>query len=356
MMFKMGQILPLSDRQDTKKSFLPGSETERPVVFHLPDQTDINQQRMHSEKQPGEDTVQTEFMHEKLQSAVQSFRTKQLKERSESRTDSSQEVHSGAVSVDVRNFNTRATAVDGGPENEKSHSLDTEESGEITIEEQAVELVPEIKRSSENKAAEECKLRVHKITMASAHGVDTTNVYSEQLEIKVEELQKEEGSVMSGAHGTLLLKLDEEKESSTPGNESNKNSRVYIATSSDDVLREEPLASLEAIENSDQSILPNALNSTCFNAHVSSEKLDCESKVVFGVSSHLVGKKEVVENYPNMVERVNPVTVMNSSETNVEEMLQPFSEVDDIGSQSSPHGPPNVTLVGSLPVCYGHEY
>jgi len=172
--------------------------------------------------------------------------------------------------------------------------------------------------------------------MASAHGVDTTSVYSEQLEVKVEELQKEEGSVMSGAHSTLLLKLDEEKESSTPGNESDINSRVYIATSSDDVLGEEPLASLEAIENSDQSILPNVLNSSCFNAHVSSEKLDCESKVVFGVSSDLVGKKEVVENYPNMVERVNPVTVMNSSETNVEEMLQPFSEVDDIGSQSSP--------------------
>lgn len=127
-------------------------------------------------------------MHEELQSTVQSFSSKQLKERSESKTDSSQEVHSGAVSLDVRNFNTRATAVDGGTENEKSCSLDTKVSGEITIEEQAVELVPEIKHSSENKAAEECKLRVHKITMASVHGVDTTSVYSEQLEVKVEEL------------------------------------------------------------------------------------------------------------------------------------------------------------------------
>ena len=237
-------------------------------MFHLPDQTNINQQKIHSEKQPGEETVQTEFMHEKLQSTVQSFSSKQLKERSESRTDSSQEVHSGAVSLDVRNFNTRATAVDGGPENEKSRSQDTEVSGKITIEEQAVELKPAIKHSSENKATEECKLRVHKITMASVHGVDTTNVYSEQLEIKVEELQKEEGSVMSGAHGTLLLKLDEEKESSTPNN---KNSRIHIATNSDDLLGEEPLASplmIEAVENSDQSILPNVLNSSSFDAHV----------------------------------------------------------------------------------------
>ena len=71
--------------------------------------------------------------------------------------------------------------------------------------------------------------------------------------------------------------------------------------------------------------------------YISSEKHECESKVVFGVSSDLVGKKEMpVENYPHMVVRVNPVAVMNSSETNVQEMLQPFSEVDDIGSQSSP--------------------
>jgi len=232
--------LPSSGRQDTKESFLPEGETERPVVFHLPDQTDINQQKIHSEKQPGEETVQTEFMHEELQSAVQSFSTEQLKERFESRTDSSQEVHSGAASLDVRNF---ATAVDGGPENEKSRSQDTEVSGKITIEEQAIELKPAIKHSSENKATEECKLRVHKITMASVHGVDTTNVYTEQLEVKVEELQKGEGSIMLGVHGKLLLKLDEEKESSSHGNESNKNSRIHIATNSDDLLGEEPLVS-----------------------------------------------------------------------------------------------------------------
>lgn len=141
---------------------------------------------------------------------------------------------------------------------------------------------------------------------------------------------------MSGVHGKLLLKLDEEKEGSSPGNESNKDSRIHIATNSDDLLGEEPLASplmIEAVENSDQSILPNVLNSSSFDAHVSSEKHECESKVVFGVSSDLVGNKEMpVENYPHMVVRVNPVAVMNCSETNVQEMLQPFSEVDEIGS------------------------
>ena len=235
--------LPSSDRQDTKESFilpLPGGKTERPVEFNLPDQTSIIQQNLHTEKLPGEETVPTEFVYENLQSAVQSFSTEQLKERFESRTDISQEVHSGAASLDVRKF---ATAVDGGPENEKSRSQDTEVSGKITIEEQAVELKPAIKHSSENKATEECKLHVHKITMASVHGVDTTNVYSEQLEVKVEELQKGEGSVMLGVHGKLLLKLDEEKESSSHGNESNKNSRIHIATNSDDLLGEEPLAS-----------------------------------------------------------------------------------------------------------------
>jgi len=44
---------------------------------------------------------------------------------------------------------------------------------------------------------------------------------------------------------------------------------------------------IEAVENSYQSLLPNVLNSSSFDAHVSSEKHECESKVVFGVSSDL---------------------------------------------------------------------
>ena len=273
---------PSSEKQDTIKNFilplqLPGVEAENPVVFHTPDQTD--QQNIHSEKQPGEETAKTEFICDKLQSTVQ------VKGRSDSRAESSHEVSSDAASL---NFNTRTAAVDG---NETSCSLDTVVSSETTSNEQefpTVQLVPEVKQ---NKAAEECKVHVHKIAVASAR-VDTTSVYSEELEVKADEL-------------------------STPSNESDKANRIQLSTSSEELLGEEPLATpimLEAVENSGRSVLPKA---SSVDAHVSSEKLEPESKAV---SSDLLEEKEI---HPKML---NPATIVTVGEK---------LPVDGIGNQSS---------------------